>query len=225
MEPNNNPSGGTPPAPAPNNSDPNGNGGTPPAPAPNGDGGNGDGNQPVQLTDEQLQAAFNHPRFKELTQAAQELKKLKDQQSADEAERLKKQGEFETLAQQREQEANEAKAALENERKNNALIVAANKLGAHDASVVAKLVDRGTLTIKDDGTVEGAENALAELQKSNPYLFKTGSTTKMGGGDTNPQGGGNAEFTASQYADAAFYKEHQAEMDKALKENRVDMTR
>lgn len=177
------------------------------------------------LTEAQLAEAFKHPRFKELTTAAQELKSLKDKQAKAEQDALKEQGKHQELAEAKSKEADEYKNKFESSVRNNAVIVEATKLGVHDANVVAKLIDGSKLTINEDGTVQGAAEAVADLQKSNPYLFKTGSTTKMGGDDT---GGGNSqahEFSASQFKDAAFYKENQAKMDKAMIENRVDMTK
>lgn len=191
----------------------------------NSDNQNGGQSNGVQLTNEQLEAAFQHPRFKELSQAAQELKTLKQQQSDAEAERLKKQGEFEKLAEQHKKEAEDAKAQVKTMQINNALFVAASKLGAQDAAVVAKLVDQDKLTIDDNGNVSGAEEALKALQQTSPYLFTKGASTQVGGGDSNGAGGNDSEFTFSQFKDASFYKENQAAMDKAMKDGRVDMSR
>ncbi len=195
----------------------------------NGQGGNDNQNQNgsgVQLTPEQLQAAFEHPRFKELNEKAKLADKLKSDQEAAEKKRLEEAGEHQKLAEQYKGEADTFKTQLETERKTNALINAAMKIGAHDPAVVAKLVDAGSITIGDDGTVSGVDEAIKALQQSNAYLFKTGSTTQVGGGDTNSSGNGNStEFSATQFKDAAFYKEHQAAMDKAMTEGRVDMTR
>lgn len=203
------------PAPAPNSNEPNSN----PNPAPSNEPA------PSALSDDQLKAAFEHPRFKELTEKANELKKLQDQKAADDAKALADQGKFQELAEKHQAEATDWKSKYENSIKQNAVIVAANKLGAHDANTVAKLVDSGAIQLADDGTVSGVDEAVAALQTANPYLFKTGSTTKIGGGDTNPQGGGNAEYTASQFADHAFYQENQKAMDKAMSEGRVDLTK
>lgn len=235
MEPNAN--GATPPANGgdgnnANNTPPAGN--TPPAtgtatatatPPAQGDSNNGGGGD-LQLTPEQLEAAFKHPRFKELNDRAKLADKLKADQEAAERKRLEDAGEHQKLAEQYRTEAETARTALETERKNNAIIIEANKLGAHDPMVVTKLIDAGAITINEDGTVQGAEAAIKSLQTSNPYLFKTGTSKSMGGGDTNPGAGtNNAEFTYSQFKDSKFYQEHQKEMDKALVENRVDMTR
>jgi hypothetical protein len=227
MEPNNNGAGS--PAPAPNT-----NGGqpatppagtTPPAPAPADANGASNGGEAPTLTDDQLKLAFEHPRFKELTQAAQQLKALQDEKAKSEQKALEEQGKFKELADQREAEANDWKTKYESSIKNNAIIVAANKLGAHDASTVAKLVDSGAITLNEDGTASGVDEAVAALQTANPYLFKTGSATKIGGGDTNPQGGANAEFTASQFKDAEYYGKNSEAMDKAMREGRVDLTK
>lgn len=226
MDGNNN--GAAPAAPAPNNNGgqatpPAGN--TPPAPAPADANGASNGGEAPTLTDDQLKLAFEHPRFKELTQAAQELKTLKEAQAKNEQKALEEQGKFKELADQREAEANDWKSKYESSIKNNAIIVAANKLGAHDASTVAKLVDSAAITLNEDGTASGVDEAVAALQTANPYLFKTGSATKIGGGDTNPQGGANAEYTASQFKDAEFYGKNSEAMDKALREGRVDLTK
>ncbi len=232
----NNANGGTPPANAggdANNNNANANAtGTPPAGTPpaNGGGANGDSNAnanagETQLTEAQLAQAFQHPRFKELNEKAKLADKLKGDQEAAEKKRLEESGEHQKLAEQYKADADKATGLLNTERKNNALIIEANKLGAHDASVVAKLIDSNAITIDENGAISGVSDALKALQAANPYLFKTGSGKSMGGSDTNPAGGGNADFTYSQFKDAKFYQEHAKEMDKALVENRVDMTR
>lgn len=211
--------GGTPPA-QNNDTPPAGN--TPPAQ------GNGDSNGDqgaTQLTDEQMKLAFQHPRFKELNEKAKLADKLKADQEAAEAKALEEQGKFKELADKNAAEAEKYRTQYETSVKTNAIIVAANKLGAHDANTVAKLVDSGAITLNEDGTVEGVDAAVTALQSTHGYLFKTGSTTKIGGSDTNPQGGANAEFTLSQIKDNKFYTEHQKEIDKAIAEGRVDMTK
>lgn len=194
---------------------------------PNDDGkGNGDNptNQPQQLTDEQLALAFKHPRFKELTEAAKELKALKDQQTKADEEALKAKGEFEKLAQQREEEANTLRQQLENERINNTVYAEAMKLGAHDAAAVARLLNRDNVTVKEDGTVEGVDAAVKQLQTDSPYLFKTGATNNIGSGDTNPANGNTTTFTYSQVKDHKFYTENKDAVDQAVREGRIDMT-
>lgn len=230
MDPNNN--GTTPPAGGANI---NNNGttpptGTPPNPAgttpPASNGGNGaagnDGG--VQLTAEQLAAAFNHPRFKELNERAKKADEL--QAAADKAaeELAKKNGEFEKLYQTAEERATKAEQSLKQSRIENAVSVAAAKLGVVDPAAAIKLLDQSGISVSEDGKISGVDEAVKTLSETSPYLFKLPQGGSIGGG-TNPTNTGATEFTMSQVKDIAFYKANQAAVDKAVSEGRIDMSK
>jgi hypothetical protein len=212
----------------PNGNGANGQGTTPPA---NGNGsGNGAGQgdaQGVQLTDEQLAAAFNHPRFKALNERAKKAEELEKQQQEAERKAAEEQGKFQDLYKSAEERATKAEAALKQTRIENAATLAAAKLGVIDPAAAIKLMDQSGISVSDDGTISGVAEAVKALQTSSPYLFKTPAQGSVGGGDTNPAGGGNtaSEFTYSQIQDLAFYKANQAAVDKAVAEGRIDMSK
>lgn len=216
-----------------NNGNPNGN---PPAangsqpPAGNPPAGNSDGNgqgQGVQLTAEQLAAAFEHPRFKALNERAKKADELEKQaqDAADAA--AKEQGKFEDLYKTANERATAAETALKQERINNAVTVEAAKLGVVDPSAAIKLLDQSGISVSDDGTISGVADAVKALQQTSPYLFKTPAQGSVGSGNTNPGAGATqpAEFTYSQIQDLNFYKANQAAVDKAVAEGRIDMSK
>jgi len=237
MDPaNQNGAGATPPAgdaninnngTPPNGTPPAANGSQPPAgnpPAGNSDGnGNGQG---VQLTDEQLAAAFQHPRFKSLNERAKKADEL-EQQAKDAAEAAaKEQGKFEDLYKTANERATTLEGQLKQTRIENAVTLEAAKLGVVDPTAAVKLLDQSGISVSDDGTISGVAEAVKALQTASPYLFKTPAQGSVGSG-TNPAGGGNtqAEFSYSQVQDLEFYKANQAAVDKAVAEGRIDMSK
>lgn len=190
--------------------------------------GDGQGNGGVQLTDEQLAAAFNHPRFKSLNERAKKADELERQQQEAERKAAEKQGKFKDLYKSAEERATKAEAALKQTRIENAATLAAAKLGVIDPAAAIKLMDQSSITVSDDGTISGVEDAVKALQQSSPYLFKTPAQGSVGDGNTNPGNGANnqaSEFTYSQIQDLEFYKKNQAAIDKAVAEGRIDMSK
>jgi hypothetical protein len=203
-----------------------GNGSTPPA-ANAGANSDGQGNgQGVQLTDEQLAAAFQHPRFKSLNERAKKADEL-EQAAKDAAEAAaKEQGKFEELYKTANERATTLEGQLKQTRIENAVTLEAAKLGVVDPVAAVKLLDQSNITVGDDGTISGVAEAVKALQTASPYLFKTPAQGSVGSG-TNPAGGGNtqAEFTYTQVQDLEFYKANQAAVDKAVAEGRIDMSK
>lgn len=190
--------------------------------------GDGQGNGGVQLTDEQLAAAFNHPRFKSLNERAKKADELEKQQQEAERKAAEEQGKFQDLYKSAEERATKAEAALKQTRIENAATLAAAKLGVIDPAAAIKLMDQSSITVSDDGTISGVEDAVKALQQSSPYLFKTQAQGSVGDGNTNPGNGANnqaSEFTYSQIQDLEFYKKNQAAIDKAVAEGRIDMSK
>lgn len=219
--PSNNPNPNPPADPNPNpapNPDPNN-------PAPAADPKPND--QQVQLTPEQLQAAFQHPRFKELAAQAAKAKELEEAQRKADEERAKQNGEFEKLAESAKSEAEKYKTQYETAVTNNAIIAAAVKAGVTDADAAIKLIDRGSIKLNDDGSVEGVEEAVKSLVDSKPYLKGAAPNVNIGGpSNPDPNGPGTPPaYTGSQVRDHKFYMEHQAEIDKAVNEGRVDWSK
>jgi len=59
---------------------------------------------------------------------------------------------------------------------------AAAKAGAIDPEAAYKLANTASLKVKDDGSIEGIDQALADLRKSRPYLFGQKTSTGTPGG-------------------------------------------
>lgn len=90
-----------------------------------------------------------------------------------------------------------AKAREAEQRANERLILAevkalAAEMGLVDADAALALMDRSKIAVKDDGTVEGAKEALEALVAAKPWLKKTAGQTV--GGGTNPPGAGSAQI-------------------------------
>lgn len=181
----------------------------------------------VTLTEDQLKAAFEHPRFKELAAQAKRAKELEQQQQQREEEEAKAKGEFEKLANDWKSKAETASEQLNTERANNRIISEAVKLGITDADAAVKLIDRGNIKVNDDGSVEGVEDAVKKLVESKPYLKGSAPAVNIGG-PSNPDPNNPANppaFTGSQVKDHKFYMEHQKDIDKAVDEGRVDWSK
>lgn len=179
---------------------------------------------PKSLGDEDFSKIFDdprvwqHKRFKELTEAAQELKKLKETEDSRKEKELKEQGKFKELAEKAQQEKEEALKQFQTQKIDNALTLAASKLGVGDLEAALKLVDRSKITIDEaSGAIKGAEESMKELVDSKPYL-KSETQKVVVGSPSNPTGdGGVKKFTLSQIEDPTFYAEHKDDILKAYK--------
>lgn len=125
------------------------------------------------------------------------LKKLDDLEAASlsEKERLEK-----------ERDDFKAEAQTATERAQTALIRAAviaqaSKAGAVDPDAVVALLDKSSLTVGDDGQVEGVEDAVTALLEEKTYLVGTNSTPNPGpggGGPRNTPPAGNLDSQLSE---------------------------
>jgi flagellar motor protein MotB len=206
------PAGGDNPAPAKDKpADPKGQPPTPPAPS----------DKPsVQLTKEQLEAAFEHPRFKELSETAQKYKKLAAEVDAAKEAQLKEDGEFQQLAEKKQQELDQMQTAVVSAE----IKAEAARLGAVNPGIVAQAIDRAGVEFKD-GVVSGTTEAVEALKKSDPYLFtEANKPPPRVGNPTNPGQPNNTgtRFTMTQIRDPKFYREHAAEIRKAVAQGLVD---
>lgn len=211
-------------------------GATPPNPAPTPEPGN-----PTPPADKGLKglsadqladvfenpALYEHPRFKQLTSAAQELKTLKDKQAKDEEKRLEEQNEHKTLAEQRKSELEKRDETIKNMTIDQKLTTALVAAGSVDIEAALKLADRDKLAVDANGNVTGVEDVMNALKTGKPYLFKAGDGTpspSLGsptqGDPNNPSG--PAKFKRSQLKDPAFYKEHRDEILKAAKAGLIE---
>lgn len=169
---------------------------------------------------------YEHPRFKQLTSAAQELKTLKDKQAKDEEKRLEEQNEHKTLAEQRKAELEKRDEQIKNMTIDQALTTKLAAEGSVDIEAALKLADRSKLSVDDNGTVTGVEDVMNALKTGKPYLFKAGDNPSPSlGSPSNGNPGepsGPAKFKRSQLSDRKFYNEHREEILKAAKAGLIE---
>lgn len=166
---------------------------------------------------------YTNPRFKSLNESAKKARELEAAQKKAEEETLTKNKQFEELANKKGQEAEQWKQQATEAKIDNNIGFKAAQLGALDVEAVTKLIDRTNIKIDESGNITGVAEALEALAKSKAYLFGKGNGAPNLGTPTSP-GAGNTTpaFKLSQMKDARFYREHQAEIDKAYAEGRID---
>jgi len=122
-------------------------------------------------------------------EAASWRTKLRAAEEAEEQRKRSEMTELEKLKADLEAER-QARAAAEQQRQQQLLrtqvISAAAKAGLNDPEDAVRMLDTSEMTVADDGTVEGLEQALGALLKAKPYLIKSTSGTIS---PTNPAGG------------------------------------
>lgn len=176
---------GTPPA-GDSGTPPAGNPPTPPA---------GEGNKPKTV--EELQAELDAVRAGK-TSSDNEAKNLRARLKAlEDAEAKRKEAELSDVEKANKQlaEATAKAESLKGRLVEFAVRSVATELGAIDAEVVAKLVDRSKLELDDDGSPKNAKSLIEELFKAKPYLKgdKGVPASAATNGASNPPAGSEAE--------------------------------
>ena len=121
------------------------------------------------------------PDYDQLKAAASELEQLKAAQLS-ETEKLQKRAEA------AEAKAAEAASRAQGALRRAAIVAAAQRAGAVDPDAVVALLDQSSVTVDDDGTVTGAEEAVKDLLKAKQYLVGKTPTPAPGGADGGPRG-------------------------------------
>lgn len=111
-------------------------------------------------------------------------KKLDEYEAKEKQEADAKLSEMDKIKKERDEAKLAAEAALS---KANERLIKSEILSKStkfiDPDVVYALLDRSKVTVKEDGTVDGVDAALAELEKAKPHLLKS---TKSNLGASNP---------------------------------------
>lgn len=148
---------------------------------------------PSTLTADELQKELENIRnaLKAANKEAEaRRKKLDDYEAKEKQESDAKLSEIDKIKKERDDAKLAADTALKtaNERLIKSEILSkSNKF--IDPDVVYALVDRSKITVKDDGTIDGVDAAMAELEKAKPILLKS---TRSNLGASNPgQAGAN----------------------------------
>lgn len=187
-----------------------------------------------KLSDEQIQQliedkrllkhAFEHPRFKELSEQAKAGRAAQEAAKKAEEEKLKKAGEFDTILAERDNKIKSLTDQMQRQSVDNKLTQILFKEESVDADTALQIIDRSKIVVAEDGTVSGLEEAVKALKESKPFLFGKAQAPKVGGA-TNPKPGDvNGQwFNQSQLADPKFYKENRESIMEAMNAGRIRM--
>jgi len=183
-----------------------------------------------ELTPELMAKAFEHPRFKELTKAAKELKELQEKLKKDDDAKLKEKEEYKTLAEQKEAEVAELKKQIGNQNKKQAIITQAIAQGVRKEALddVVKLVDLEQVLTDDTGAVTNASDVIKNLLVAKSYLLADPKQTNLG----TPNIGGAVptgkiwKFSEwqSQSRNHKYYEANKADFEQAKAEGRVNFS-
>jgi hypothetical protein len=159
-----------------------------------GGGGGGENNPPAPKNNPPEPETFSREYVRELREENKAWR-LRHQQAKDEAEKAAKDAETAT--------SSATKTA------NDRILRAELKAAAIAAGMVdldgLKLADLSKVTLKEDGTVEGAEALMDEMKKAKPYLFGTpnsSSSQHTPPGAKTPEAKKATEMTEAEYAEA-----------------------
>lgn len=151
----------------------------------------------VEAQKKEMAVYVSKERFNEVNEAKKELegrisgyddqlKKLKASESA--SEELKKQ--IAELQKANRSAQEEYKTKLKDIKLGTAIKLAVAGT-AQDVDIVASLIDRSKLIVGDDGKVLGLQEQVKELEKSKPFLFKSGPMPYKPSGGPGGLPGGN----------------------------------
>lgn len=184
---------------------------------------------PSKLSDDDIKKVLSDDRLwktdrlKELQDKAKKAKALEEEQKKAEEERLKQQGEWEKLAKQNEETANGFKTKYEQSLISNAVYREALKQGIKDVELVEKLIDNGSITITEDGKIEGIAEQITTIVTARPYLK---SANPQGGGPNipgvNPPANPDGKIKLSDMNNPVYYRENEKAIQEALKTGNID---
>jgi len=176
----------------------------------------------VKLHDDEINGAFipKH-RFDTINGEKKKLEedlKSRDKQLEDlkksegDVETLKKQ--IETLQADNKKAADEHKAEMEKLKMDGVIETTLASAGAKNIKAIRALFDEANFKLQPDGTVFGLSDALANVQKSDPYLFEDKNnkdTNTPGMKGFKPEGGepsgGNVDFSKMSTDELCAYLE------------------
>lgn len=166
---------------------------------------------------------WTHPRFKSLNERAKKADELERAMKDANESKLAESKKFEELATLRANERDEAVSKYKSSLQDNKIITEASKIGVVDIEAVLRLVDRSSITIDDNGNVNGAAEAVQALLSTKAYL--KGKSNVTIGSPTNPGSDGANQpkkFTLSQIQDTTFYREHEKEILEAYRTGNIE---
>lgn len=201
----------TPPAPPPTPPPPDP---TPPAPPP----------EAKTFTQAQLDAivkdrlAREQAKFAGFDEIAAKAAKFDEQEAANKSDLDKANARAEAA----EKAAVAAKATVQDALKRVAVTTAAMKANAVDPDAVFALLDQSKVTVADDGTVTGVDDAVKSLLESKPYLVGNQTPPPGGGADGGPRGAPVAGQLTQADLDRLRKEGKHDEISKAHQEGRLN---
>lgn len=180
---------------------------------------------PSTVGDEDFDKVFDdprvwkHPRFKSLVEAKDKLKSIEKKEAEEREAKLLEEKKFQELIAEKDQRISELTQNQQKMLLDSKISTAALKAGAVDTEAILKLIDRETITLNDDGTVAGVDEAIKTLLEAKPYLVGSAPQPTVGAG-TNPGTNSNTStkrFKLSQLQDQAFYQANEADIQQAMK--------
>ena len=126
--------------------------------------------------------------------AAEERLKNIEREKLDESERIK-------LELEEERERNKTLAEQVNQRALENAFLMNKTVSFHNPKTALKLLDTEGIKVKDDGTVEGMDEAMKKLAESDPYLvIKVDNDEDQKNGATGPRGQKKTKVTHTREA-------------------------
>lgn len=186
--------------------------------------------QDVTLSDEQFEKLFDdprlykHPRFKNLTDRAKKADEFEVKEQKAKEDKLLEDKKYTELIAEKDKTITGLQEQLKGNSLSQAIMAEAQKQGAVDLESVTKLVDRSAITVGEDGTVTGVEDAVKGLLEAKPFL-KSGNNTNIGSGTApnNQQTSTTGKkFKLSQLQDAEFYRTNEKEIMEAQKNGLIE---
>jgi len=191
----------------------------------------------VNLTDEQWEQVFRHPRFAKLNEEAKEaraeLAKMKKKTDQELQEKLKEEGKYKELLEAKEKELSQLTESLSEYKLNNAVITIANSLNVVDTDAVVKLIDRSKLETDKNGDYLNVDIVVKELLSQKPYLAKAGTNVSSNIGSnanaTTESQSGDFVITKSELRaklqDHSWYLENKDNIAQWEREGRIDYSK
>jgi hypothetical protein len=179
---------------------------------------------PSSITDDEFGKVFEderlwrHDRFKQLIEKAKKAEKFEAEEQKKKEAQLLEEKKYQELITEKEKKLGELTNQLKDFKVNSQIQVEAQKAGIQDLEAATKLIDRAAIVVEDDGTIKGVAEAVKNLVEAKPYL-KLGMPQPNVGSGTNPATNNQqvTRFKHSQLLDPVFYREHEAEIQKAMK--------
>lgn len=169
-------------------------------------------------------AVWQNPRIKGLLDSQKEFKKTQEAAEKQQEEDLKEQNKYKDLVDKKDAQITDLQKRLEQQTINQAITNKLAPLGVVDLEAALALIDKGEITVDENGAISGVDKAIEALKTGKSYLFNTDGAGSVGSA-TNDNGAGTAgkaKFKRSQLKDPAFYNEHRDEILAAQKAGLIE---